>query len=382
MSLLVGNFNLSDLNKKLKAIGNGQVSPFAKDVASMCNPKYEFIEYLGCGGETFNFLIKNKGAADRQEVLKIKRPDLNKLTSQRFFRSIKTYIELSGYRCFPLLYFADDELPFMTIEYIKGVSLFDYIKSRFQEMDDEERVNIWKEVSFAISSLHEMGIYHRDIKPKNIIVRDNGTIAVIDYGLARKSGYKSLTMTGSPIGTEFYISPEQWSVPSTVDHRSDIFSMGRLLYFCLVGYDDEFNPEEIPLSFTFVIYKATEVNIESRYQTMAEFLQDVDEAFEQEDEDTARIKLASTREIKKEMIMSALQFNTKLDYIDAFIKLFVVLAGNLQKVMDYTGITLGEARFLLNSARKRIFNEKQGMFEIDFVSQKKSQTQNIETDEE
>jgi len=382
MSLIIGNFKPSEFNKKLKAIANGAVDPFAKDITKLCNEKYEYIGYLGKGGETFNFLIENTGIENRKEVLKIKRPELNKLTSQRFFRSIKIYTSYSSYRCFPTLYFADSELPFMTIEYIKGSCLFDYILSHFKDMPDSDKIKIWKEVAFAVSYLHESNIYHRDIKPRNIIVKDNGSISLIDYGLAKSPACQSLTMTGSPLGTQFYIPFEQYSDPSTVDHRADIFAMGRLLYFCLVGEDAEtfaqeehdgdednsFDPEKIENThFAFIIDKATSMNPKDRYQTMEEFISDINEAMEQEEEDTLRYRMADTMTIKKENLINALE--QRSDHIDVFGKLFIIFGGNLQKFMDYTGYSLAESRYLLNSARKRIFNEPEGNYKIESVTQ-------------
>ena len=127
---------------------------------------------------------------------------------------------------------SDDQM-FIVMEYITGVTLGDYS----QKMSEKKILDIGIQIAEGLGAAHEKGIVHRDIKPDNIMIRKDGIVQIMDFGLAKlyASGDASrLTKAGTTIGTVKYMSPEQVQGMDT-DYRTDIFSLGVVLYELLVG---------------------------------------------------------------------------------------------------------------------------------------------------
>jgi len=101
-------------------------------------------------------------------------------------------------------------------------------------LDVARAVDIAIGVARGLERAHERGIVHRDIKPANIMVTSDGLVKIMDFGIAKLAGEATITRTGSSIGTVAYMSPEQAS-GGTIDHRTDIWSLGVLLYEMLTG---------------------------------------------------------------------------------------------------------------------------------------------------
>jgi serine/threonine-protein kinase len=125
-----------------------------------------------------------------------------------------------------------DGRTFICMSYYEGETLKKKIESG--SLDVEAAVRIVIEICDGLSRAHEAGIVHRDIKPGNIIITDRGRTKVLDFGLAKLAGQTQLTRTGTTVGTVLYMSPEQ-AQGETVDRRSDIWSVGVVLYEALTG---------------------------------------------------------------------------------------------------------------------------------------------------
>lgn len=125
-----------------------------------------------------------------------------------------------------------DKNTFIAMEYIDGESLKEKIKSKQLNLD--QILNIATQISKGLQEAHEKGLIHRDIKSANIMITSKSQVKIMDFGLAKFSEEKQLTKTGTTLGTIGYMSPEQIQA-AEVDHRSDLWSFGVLLYEMLTG---------------------------------------------------------------------------------------------------------------------------------------------------
>jgi serine/threonine-protein kinase len=193
---------------------------------------------------------------------------------------------------------SEGHLQYIAMEFIEGVTLEEMIK-RKAKFSYKILSQIIIQICSALDYAHERKIVHRDIKPANIMVTENYTAKVMDYGIARVDS-SSMTKTGIAMGTPNYISPEQLQGKS-VDHRADLFSLGVVMYELLLGrrpfkgenitaliyailnHDPEkpstVNPQ-IPLLFDHIIAKALKKNPAERYQKASEITTDLSDFVE------------------------------------------------------------------------------------------------------
>jgi eukaryotic-like serine/threonine-protein kinase len=128
---------------------------------------------------------------------------------------------------------ADGPTRFIVMEFVPGKSLAEILKEE-RPLEPDRAANIAAQVADALSAAHAAGIIHRDIKPGNIMVEADGSVKVLDFGIARAVDSNSLTQTATVLGTSAYMSPEQ-ALGQPVDARSDIYSLGCVLYEMLTG---------------------------------------------------------------------------------------------------------------------------------------------------
>ena len=184
----------------------------------------------------------------------------------------------------------DNEM-FIVMELIDGKELKDRIK--IDPIPNEEVINIANQIAEGLDVAHQKGIVHRDIKSSNIMITEDGKVKIMDFGLAKIRGGTDLTITGITIGTAAYMSPEQ-AKGEGVDHRTDIWSFGVVLYEMLTGelpfkgdYDQAIiysilneepqSAEKLDgqLSFQKVIKKALTKDCEKRYRQISEMNEDL-----------------------------------------------------------------------------------------------------------
>ncbi|MBI5359800.1 MAG: tetratricopeptide repeat protein [Planctomycetes bacterium] len=129
-----------------------------------------------------------------------------------------------------------DKQNFYTMDYIEGTSLEKLIETG-EQLDFKYIAHIIYQVAMALNYAHDQKIIHRDIKPANILINEEGSAYIVDFGLAKQlTGLdRSLTMSGSTVGTPDYMSPEQATGDKDIDPRSDIFSLGATLFHCITG---------------------------------------------------------------------------------------------------------------------------------------------------
>jgi len=197
--------------------------------------RYQIIEELGRGGmgrvyKVFDSDIKEKIA------LKLLRPEiaLDKVTVERFSNELKLARKISHRnvcRVFDLG--KAEDTTFITMEFVAGEDLKRLIRKTGQ-LGAGRAVSIARQVCAGLAEAHHLGVVHRDLKPQNIMVDEDGNARIMDFGIARSLTAKGITGTGVMIGTPEYMSPEQVE-GKEVDQRSDIYSLGVILYEMLTG---------------------------------------------------------------------------------------------------------------------------------------------------
>ncbi|MDO4863709.1 MAG: Stk1 family PASTA domain-containing Ser/Thr kinase, partial [Ruminococcus sp.] len=268
-----------------------------KYIGKKLEGRYEITELIGVGGMAEVYkgtdVIDNKAVAIK--ILKKEYAE-NEEFLRRFRNESKAVAVLSHPNIVKIYDMGfSDKLQYIVMEYIDGITLKEYI--------EEEKVLTWKDtVHFVIQILralqhaHDKGIVHRDIKPQNIMMFSDGTIKVMDFGIAKFSREEGKTATDQAIGSVHYISPEQASGGVT-DAKSDIYSVGAMMYEMLTGKKpfDSDNPvaiavmhmhdiperprainPDIPDGLEEIVLKAMEKAPEDRYQTTAEMIADIE----------------------------------------------------------------------------------------------------------
>jgi eukaryotic-like serine/threonine-protein kinase len=199
--------------------------------------RYAIDRKLGQGGTAVVFLAQDL-KHDRPIGLKVLRPELAAvLGAERFLREIRITANLNHPHILPVLDSGEAAgFLYYVMPYVEGESLRDRL-DREKQLSLEDALQITREVADALSYAHSRDVVHRDIKPENILL-ESGHAVVADFGIARAitaAGGEKLTNTGITVGTPAYMSPEQSVGEQALDGRTDIYSLGCVLYEMLAG---------------------------------------------------------------------------------------------------------------------------------------------------
>ena len=199
--------------------------------------RYRIERELGAGGMATVYLAEDLKHR-RKVAIKVLRPELSAiLGAERFLREIEVTASLQHPNILPLFDSGDaDGLLFYVMPYVDGETLRSRLV-REHQLPIPDAVRIASAVGAALDHAHRHGSVHRDIKPENILLSD-GNALVADFGIAlalRDAGGARLTETGLSLGTPQYMSPEQATAERAVDARTDIYSLGAVLYEMLAG---------------------------------------------------------------------------------------------------------------------------------------------------
>lgn len=214
---------------------------------------------------------------------------------------------------------------FMVMEFVQGKTIADWLKEK-RRFEPEEIISILKQLLNALGHAHNAGVIHRDIKPSNILLCDDGTIKVMDFGLAKvvQDHSSNVTRTQTAIGTLYYMSPEQIKGLKNVDIRSDIYSIGMSIYEMAVGkvpfdksesefgiqkqivegkipWPSKYNPG-VPRSLEKIIMKSIGTDPDKRFQNAEEMADALNAIDPNESSPTFRTKnfSSATRQVLRE----------------------------------------------------------------------------------
>jgi serine/threonine-protein kinase len=207
-------------------------------LAAALSGRYRLRSELGRGGMATVYLAQDL-RHDRLVALKVLHPELAEALGpeRRFLREIKTAARLEHPHILPVLDSGETQgLLWYTMPYVEGESLRDRLRREVQ-LPVEEAVRLTREVADALAYAHAHGVLHRDIKPENILL-SGGHARVADFGIAKAleaAGGETLTVSGVLVGTPAYMSPEQAAGERELDGRSDVYSLGCVLYELLAG---------------------------------------------------------------------------------------------------------------------------------------------------
>ena len=267
-------------------------------VGKRLDGRYEIREIVGVGGMAVVYKAYDN-IDDRMVSIKVLKDEF--LANEEFRRRFKNESKAIAVLSHPNIVKVydvslGDKLQYIVMEYVEGITLKEYIEQQ-GVIPWKEAVHFTTQILRALQHAHDKGIVHRDIKPQNILLLENGSIKVTDFGIARFSRGETRTMTEAAIGSVHYISPEQ-ARGETTDDKADIYSVGVVLYEMITGRlpfeaesavsvaimqvqneatpPREINPQ-IPLGLEQITLHAMEKSTANRYQSAAEMLLDLDE---------------------------------------------------------------------------------------------------------
>jgi len=284
----------------------------------MLGQRYELHSFIGKGGMSQVWRARH---IHLEKNVAVKLLSKNLLDKEAFVARFKQEAQIASRLNHPNICgvtdfgFSEDNVPYLVMEFLEGESLSDILR-RIERLPVGAALSIIKQTLAGLKAAHRIGVVHRDIKPGNLfIIKDKAggrVLKVLDFGISKMvagGGKKDLglTSTGTLLGTAFYLSPEQIMESKGVDHKTDIYAVGAVLYKMITGRvpylgenyaevavkvvnDPLIDPRKLVAglesSVSRIIRKAMEKDTRSRYQTVDQMLADVEKVLEDFQGDT------------------------------------------------------------------------------------------------
>src|SRR5215211_4373887 len=269
-------------------------------LVGMClNDRYRLDAQIGAGGMSTVYRAFDT-TLERRVAVKLMHREIASDSDQleRFRREARSVAQLSHPHIVGVIDAGEEDgRPYNVFEYVEGETLKDRIR-RFGRLPVDEAIAYAIEIGRALAAAHASRLVHRDVKPQNVLVNQDGRAKVTDFGIARSLEADGLTMTGRVLGTTDYVSPEQ-ALGHRVTEQSDIYSLGIVLFEMLTG-DVPFRADtqvgvamkhvreplpniqvrrpEVSSTLAAVVERATAKETRNRYATVDEMVHDLEQA--------------------------------------------------------------------------------------------------------
>ncbi|MFN8160374.1 MAG: protein kinase [Solirubrobacterales bacterium] len=278
-------------------------STSAQMIGTVLSGRYRLEARLGSGGMSTVYLARDE-TLDRQVAVKLMHREMSEQADQlqRFHREARAVAKISHPNVVTVIDAGEDQgRPYIVFEYVEGETLKQRI-SRAGALDIQEAIAYAIEIARGLTVAHARQMVHRDIKPQNVLIDSEGRAKLTDFGISRQLEQDGLTATGRVLGTTDYVAPEQ-AMGQGVDPRSDIYSLGVVLYEMLTGdvpftadsqvgvamkHVNEELPDvqgrrpEVSAAVALVVERATFKDPARRYQSIEEMIADLETALEVE----------------------------------------------------------------------------------------------------
>jgi serine/threonine-protein kinase len=272
-------------------------------IGTVLSGRYRLEAKLGSGGMSTVYLARDE-TLDRAVAVKVMHREMSEQEDQlqRFRQEARAVAKLSHPNVVSVIDAGEDGgYPYIVFEYVKGETLKQRI-GRVGALDTQDAIAYAIEVARGLSVAHARNMVHRDIKPQNVLIDEEGRAKLTDFGISRQLEQDGVTATGRVLGTTDYVAPEQ-AMGHSVDPRSDVYSLGVVLYEMLIGQvpfhadsqvgvamkhvneelpDVQRRRPEVSAAVALVVERATAKNPAERYQSIGEMIDDLETALEVE----------------------------------------------------------------------------------------------------
>src|SRR3954468_18248806 len=280
-----------------------EARPSSAMIGTVLSGRYRLEAKLGSGGMSTVYLARDQ-TLDRQVAVKVMHREMSEQADQleRFRQEARSVAKLSHPNVVSVIDAGEDGgHPYIVFEYVEGETLKQRI-SRIGALDVQEAIAYAIEIARGLSIAHGRNLVHRDIKPQNVLIDDEGRAKLTDFGISRQLEQDGMTATGRVLGTTAYVAPGK-AMGHGADPRSDIYSLGVVLYEMLVGQvpfhadsqvgvamkhvneelpDVQQRRPELSAAAAMVVERATAKDPAQRYQEVGDLIDDLSTALEVE----------------------------------------------------------------------------------------------------